>query len=360
MTSWLRHQWDLNSLIGNDKVKKDRVDHRHHTIDAVVTACIDRRFYQALVSLAKDLEKEKSGFTPKDVHIDPPWQNLRTDLNEALHKLIVSHAVQKKLNDELHEDTGAGFIEGKGTVYRKKLLDYFDKCTSEKEATKKLKAIVDSSESENTTAKVLEKHLKKFNYNAKEAFSDDKIVLRPDGNTPIKRVRVFQSTQIKTRKKLEREKFGKRDKSGKIFKWYSYGNIHHIEVFRNIDTHKVEGRFITMMEAHRRAMTGTKNARKRRVKPEPVISKDLGASCEFLMPVHKHSIVELVVDGQQGFYYVKSLGQISQGKQPRLTLMPHIVAVGSEGKVSDSIENLVSKNNMKLRKVNAIGKLIDD
>jgi len=352
MTSWLRYQWALNSLIGNDKVKKDRVDHRHHTIDALVTACIDRRFYQALVKLAKDTN-------PDDIHIDPPWQSLRADLNEALHKLIVSHAVQKKLTDELHEDTGAGFIDGKGTVYRKGLLDYFDDADAKKRtkehALKKLKAVVDQA-----VADILKNHMERFQYNIREAFSDNQIVFHKDGETPIKRVRIYQSQKLKTQQQLKKEKFGKRDKSGNIFKWYSYGNIHHIEVFINKDTGKVEGRFVTMMEAHRRAMTGTKSARKRDVEFEPITNKYLDTSCDFLMAIHKQSLVELTVDEKKGFYYVKSLGQISQGKQPRLTLMPHIVAVGNKGKKSDSIDRLVRNHNMKLRKVNAIGKLLGD
>jgi len=357
MTSWLRHQWNLNSLIGNDKVKKDRVDHRHHTIDAVVTACIDRRFYTALARMAKELEKKRQ--TVDDITIDPPWQSLHSDLNVMLDKMIVSHAPEKKISDELHEDTGAGFIEGKGTVYRKTLLEYFDDPDSKKRtkthAIKKLNAVVDPAIKD-----ILENHLKRFEYKVREAFSDNQLVFHKDGKTPIKRIRIYQSRAIKTQQKLEKEKFGKRDKSGKIFKWYSYGNIHHIEVLRKTDTGKVEGRFVTMMEAHRRAMTGTKSARERGVPPEPIINKDLDSSHEFLMAIHRKSIVELVVDSQKGFYYVKSLGQISQGKQPRPILMPHIVAVGNNGKESDSIDNLVRKYNMKLCKINAIGKLLDD
>ncbi len=359
MTGWLRHQWGLNSLIGQDKKNKDRVDHRHHTIDAVVTACIDRSFYMALARMAKDLEKEKQGFTPKDIHIDPPWQNLRNDLHTALENMIVSHAAEKKISSELHEDTGAGFIEGEGTVYRKTLLEYFDDPDAKKRTKahliKKLNAVVDSAVKD-----ILEKHLEKFEYRVREAFSDDHPVFHKDGKTPIKRIRIYQSRAIKTKQKLEKEKFGKRDKSGKIFKWYSYGNIHHIELFRKIDTGKVEGRFVTMMEAHRRAMTGTKSARARGVSLEPIINKHLEDSYEFLMAIHRKSIVELTIDDHKEFYYVKSLGQLSQGKQPRPTLIPHIVAVGSEGKISDSISNLVKKFKIRPRRINVIGKFLDD
>jgi len=59
MTSWLRYQWQLNGLIGQDKKNKDRVDHRHHIIDALVTACIDRVFLSRFSETGNRLGKRK-------------------------------------------------------------------------------------------------------------------------------------------------------------------------------------------------------------------------------------------------------------------------------------------------------------
>jgi len=119
-TAWLRHQWGLNSLIGETD-KKERTDHRHHAIDALVVACVDRRLYQALVNTAKELERSQTELNMRDIYIDPPWQNLRDDLEQALDKVIIAHVPQLKLTGELHETTGAGFINGIGNVNRKNL-----------------------------------------------------------------------------------------------------------------------------------------------------------------------------------------------------------------------------------------------
>ena len=119
-TAWLRHQWGLNSLIGETD-KKERTDHRHHAIDALVVACVDRRLYQALVNTAKELERSQTELNMRDIYIDPPWQNLRDDLEQALDKVIIAHVPQLKLTGELHETTGAGFVNGIGNVNRKNL-----------------------------------------------------------------------------------------------------------------------------------------------------------------------------------------------------------------------------------------------
>jgi hypothetical protein len=77
------------------------------------------------------------------------------------------------------------------------------------------------------------------------------------GKNPIKRVRVLQS-KIKTTKKntaediLQQTKFGVKDKSGKVFKYMSYGNNHHAEIIQNIETGKIRAEFVTMMEASNR------------------------------------------------------------------------------------------------------------
>jgi hypothetical protein len=57
-----------------------------------------------------------------------------------------------------------------------------------------------------------------------------------------------------------------------------------VEVIQNIKTDKVKGEFVTMMEAHRRAMTGTKFAQDRGVEQEQMIKKfsSLNASLLFL------------------------------------------------------------------------------
>lgn len=345
MTGWLRYQWQLDSLIGQDKTAKDRTDHRHHTIDAVVTACIDRRFYQALVSMAKDLEKQKSQFTPKDIHIDPPWQNLRSDLNVALENMIVSHTSQRKITGGLHEETGTGFVDGIGAVYRADLSPDFKMA--------QIKKIIDPE-----VRDIVMNHLASYENKPKEAFAEEVTVCHKDGKTPIKRVRIVQSKT--TRKKLEATKFGVKNKQGEVFRWMAYGNMHHVEIIQSKDTETYKGEFITMMEAHRRAMTGTKSARKRGVLIEPLIKTDHGEDHRFIMALHINDLVSLEADDKRKFYRVQKLDSANK----RVHLRLHTAStIANENETFPDRELTVPslmKKKMELSQVNAIGKLLDD
>jgi len=342
MTSWLRYQWNLNSLIGQDKKNKDRVDHRHHTIDALVTACIDRTFYQNLVKLAKDLEKERSQFTPKDIHTDIPWQNLRKDLNIALENMIVSHAPQRKITGSLNEETGTGFIEGVGTVYRANLSPDFK--------LPQVKKIVDSEVRE-----IVDKHLLVYGNDPKKAFAEGVTVYHKDGKTPIKRVRIVQSKT--TRKKLEATKFGIKNKQGNVFRWMAFGNMHHVEIVQHKDTGTYKGIFITMMEAHRRAMTGTKSARKRGILFEPMVMTNHGEDAELIMALHINDLVSIDTANSEKFYRIQKL----DGAGSRAMLRLHTAATikNTDEEINLSISSLMQRE-MKLCRLNSIGKILND
>jgi len=288
-TAWLRHIWGLNDLIGETD-KKERTDHRHHAIDAVVIACVDRRLYQDLVKTAQYLEKTQTGLDMRDVVIDPPWQSLRSDLETKLAEIIVAHAPQLKLNGELHEVTGAGFIECVGNVNRKNLDGTFTQVDK----------IIDP-----VVKDIVTEHLANYSNNPKQAFAEGVKVLHKDGITPIKRVRLLQSET--TLAKLEKSKYGAKDKQGKVFKWLAYGNLHHVEIVKNTSTGAYSGHFVTMMEAHRRAMTGSKSAAKRGVNREAIIKTDHGAEAEFAMALHRNDLVSVEKEGRRVFYRVQKL-----------------------------------------------------
>ena len=284
VVSQIRHQWGLNDLIGETD-KKERTDHRHHAIDAAVIAATSRSLYKRAVA---QIQHNK-------LKITPPYQNFRDELDEHLKHVIVSHDSQRKLSGGLHEETGAGYIEKHGgLVYRKNLTSDF----SEKNA----KSIID----ETVKIQVLN-HLAKYENNPKKAFSDDVTVFHKDERTPIKRVRVLQSKT--TLKKLEQNKLGIKDKSGKIFKWMSYGNMHHVEIIKHKKTGKYKGQFITMMEAHRRAMTGTKSTKKHNIEREQIIQKNHGDDWEFIMALHINDLVSVDKgNNERAFYRVQKLG----------------------------------------------------
>ena len=334
-TSSVRYQWGLNNLIGEDN-QKDRSDHRHHAIDAVVIACIDRTFYKTLVGQAKDLERRQSAINIKDLVFDPPWDELRDELKARLDGVIIAHTVQRKLSGALHEETGVGYIDGVGTVYRTDLNSNF-KVTQ-------LKKIIDDNVRE-----IVTEHMKRYNNNPKLAFAEGIKVLHKDGKTPIKRVRIVQS---KTNfNKLEKSKFGVTNHDGKVFKWLAYGNLHHVEIIKNIKSGKYSGRFVTTMEAHHRSkgIGMTK---------QPIIQVDHGQGNEFLMALHINDLVSAVRNGVKKIYRVQVLDQDGG----RLELRLHTAATLNDDneKIRKSINSLITDYKVSKKTINAIGRILDD
>ena len=334
VVSEIRHQWGFNTLIGETN-KKERTDHRHHAIDAVVIAATSRSLYTKAVN---QIQNNK-------LKIDPPYPYIRDELSENLKHTIVSHAPQRKLSGALHEETGAGYIaKHGGLVYRKTL----DSTFTEKNA----KSIVDE-----TVKKIVEMHISKYK-NIKEAFADNVTVYHKDGKTPIKRVRVLQS-KIKKEKELGEAKFGVKDKQGKIFKWMVYGNTHHVEIIQHKETGQIKGEFVTMMEAHRRAMTGAKSAIKRDVVREKIV-KDYGGKYELLMVLHANDTVSVVnEEGERIFYRVQNLDANGSRMMLRLNTAATTNKKYELIHISINTENF-KKYKIRFHHINAIGHLVND
>ena len=334
MTGWLRHMWGLDSLIGQDRSKKDRTDHRHHTIDAVVTACISRSLYNTLVKTAKELERKSTQTNMRDIHLDPPWESLRSDLDKSLQKMIVAHTPHRKLTGGLHEETGAGFIEGIGTVYRANLdVDF---------KLPQIKKIIDQD-----VRQIVADHLEKYNNKPKEAFADDVTVFHKDGKTPIKRVRIVQAKT--TLKKLETSKLGIKDKEGKVFRWMAFGNTHHVEIIKHKKTNKISSRFVTTLTASHRA-------RGINMTKQPIIKTNHGEDYDFVMALHINDLVSIKSNDIIHIYRIQKL----DGGSSRLMLRLHTASTikNKEEEINLSITGLM-KMGMKKLSVNAIGKLIE-
>ena len=122
LTALLRRHWglnsvlksDINSQVTQDQKNKNRNDHRHHAIDAIVIGMTSRTMLQKVSSAARHAEElqlesifEKSD--NKGSAIDP-WGGFRADVRESVRKIIVSHKIKRKKEGELHRDTALGII----------------------------------------------------------------------------------------------------------------------------------------------------------------------------------------------------------------------------------------------------------
>ena len=96
MTEMLRRQWGLNELLhghnlagGGMTKPKNRLDHRHHAIDAIVIACTSRSLIQRLATASA--QAEERGAERVVERIDPPWPTFREDVRAAVNAIVVSH-----------------------------------------------------------------------------------------------------------------------------------------------------------------------------------------------------------------------------------------------------------------------------
>ncbi|HEY9578455.1 MAG TPA: type II CRISPR RNA-guided endonuclease Cas9 [Rhizorhapis sp.] len=125
MTAMLRRLWGLNELLPDHNyvenphsgAPKNRLDHRHHAIDAAVVGATTRDLLNKISKAAgraeeQNLDKLFDG-------LPTPWDGFREDLRESLARVVVSHKAdhgrrRKPAKDRdataarLHNDTAYG------------------------------------------------------------------------------------------------------------------------------------------------------------------------------------------------------------------------------------------------------------
>lgn len=84
LTSDVRHHWGFNTLL-NEEDFKNRNDHRHHALDALVVALTNR----SMVKAASDWNKFDRQRGEKT--IPTPWEDLRAQADRHLDRILVSH-----------------------------------------------------------------------------------------------------------------------------------------------------------------------------------------------------------------------------------------------------------------------------
>jgi CRISPR-associated endonuclease Csn1 len=97
MTAMLRRLWGLNSLLPDhnfvanehSNAPKNRLDHRHHAIDAAVTAVTTRSLLMQIACAAGRAEDKDLDRMFED--LEQPWEGFREELGEKLSRVIVSH-----------------------------------------------------------------------------------------------------------------------------------------------------------------------------------------------------------------------------------------------------------------------------
>ncbi len=333
-TAALRRFWDLNKILAVDSdLEKNRADHRHHAIDALVVALTSRSLFKSIADIAAEYrEHAVLVLNRRHFSLREPWPGFMADVRGEVEKIVVSHQPLRKISGAFHEETAYGRIsrDGEDVFVRRVPLESLRPPQVEKIVDRRIRELV-------------RERMKAHDGKAKDAFAKPLYLEHSNkgkGRTRIETVRVAENLNPDGL-------FGvKRKGEAKPFKYYALGNNHHVEIIENIETGRRAGRVVTAMEAARRA---------RRARTS-IVRRDCEEGQRFVMSLSINDVVKLdePVNGCD-MYRVQKIGNIVATGAIQITLRTHASA-----SIDDNATRLlVSPNTLRGRKmsVDPLGKL---
>lgn len=114
LTEMLRRHWGLNSLLHDDQrdvtKAKNRMDHRHHALDAAVIGATDRSLIKRMADQSQiDAGKGLDDLASK---VLPPWEDFRNAIKAQINKMTVSHRADHGRIDPAARANGADTTTG--------------------------------------------------------------------------------------------------------------------------------------------------------------------------------------------------------------------------------------------------------
>ncbi|TWT30068.1 CRISPR-associated endonuclease Cas9 [Blastopirellula retiformator] len=280
MTAELRHQWGLNALLNADgSQRKNRADHRHHAIDAVVVGLTDAKRLHALAKArGRDMEF--------------PWPKFRSDVADALGRLKVSHRVRRRIQGALHEATIYGATQKAETPRPQADRPWAKGWVEDPQVVVRRKAVTDLTNTKHlekvrdvTIRRILQDHLRQRQIDPtkpgaipKDAFSGENAPQMPSG-TPIKKVRMVEEGQ--TFRPL---------REGDRLQLTKPGSNHHISYFAVEEKGEEvwKGSVTVMWDAARRAKDAEACGN--------MVARDDGAEGRFVMSLSIGEMFEMTQD----------------------------------------------------------------
>ena len=282
VTAILRNEWKLNTILqdglttNGGSTPKSRDDHRHHAVDAVVTALTDDGTIHALSRAAERAPLEHRRRFAK---LEGPWPSFVDSVRKQIEAIVVSHRPQKKVSGALHEEKFYSAPIGKESTSIRRVRKRLDSL-SRKEVNK----IVDLRVREMVLAK-----LRELGTEDPAAFAEPKnlpFFQTADGvRIPVKSARIF--------KKLPTFPLG----SGRAMRYVASELNHHIEIFAELDGdgNEVEwdGVIVPMKEAYERLK-----------RQASMVQRDHGPNRRFKFSLSPGEILECGRTGTARDFYV--------------------------------------------------------
>jgi CRISPR-associated endonuclease Csn1 len=293
MTNDLRHWWGLNNILDREKAgKKNRDDHRHHAVDAIVIALTDHARLHALANARGE-------------NMPSPWPGFLNDARMAVLSINVSHKPRRKISGALHEATIYGATQkrnGSTSVQRpwaKNWVEEPNTFVRRKDVTEIKNAKHLEKVRDRVIRETLAEHLRRLGVDpyGKKSYPTDSFKgdNRPHmtSGVPIKRVRMLEESetfrQVSTRRKDQ---------------FVKPGNNHHIVYWAEGDgeNEKWSADVVTMWDAAKRARAGL-----------PPIDRTPPDGKRFVMSLSAGEMFEIVGhDGEVQLCVVRKLDQRSK------------------------------------------------
>jgi CRISPR-associated endonuclease Csn1 len=243
VTAYLRQRWELNDLIGHSD-DKDRSDHRHHSIDALVVALTSPHTVRLLSKSA-----ERMGYAGGSLFaaVEQPWTDFKPTVGEEVANIIVSSRVNRKLNGPLHKETILSHpritLDKKG----KEIATHFVRKALASMSKKDVNNIVDKSIRE-----VVQQQLDRLGGTPDKAFKDSTDL--PYVTTGDGRINVIKKARVQM--PVHPMAVGEGSKT----RYVNPGSNHHMEIVAVLDENgnetKWEGILVSRFEAIQRHNRG--------------------------------------------------------------------------------------------------------
>lgn len=273
-TATLRHNWGLESILAKEGEEgKNRDDHRHHAVDALVVACTDRSLFQRLSRLSaqhgsKSLRELGSVFPA-------PWPSFREDAKAQVAAIVVSHQITRKIEGALHEETAYGPTDKPGEFVYRKPLAGLTPGEVERIRDPKLRSRVRAA-------------WEAAGKDSKKAFGDPAepfVVVDKHGvGHVVETVRLTKTIKAANMVGIAKGQ-------GREYKFFPKGSNHHLEVIEDADGNR-DAVVVSTVEAARRAKA-----------KQPVVRLDHGGGRRCVMALHKNDTV-MVADAPETLYHV--------------------------------------------------------
>lgn len=271
MTDRLRRFWGLNNILSDDG-EKNRNDHRHHAIDALVVACTSPGMTKRLSDYWRtkdDLAQQKPVF-PK------PWPSIRHDAERVAQGIIVSHRVTgRKISGPLHKETVYGDTgvdeTTKSGVYRQIVT----RKSVETLTISELEKIRDDA-----VRQIVAEWVAEHGGDPKKAFPP--YPKRTENGPEIRKVRLIDKMQ---------EKLMMRTPTGLV----ALGNNHHIALFQ-LPNGKADFEVVSLLDASRRLAAR-----------QPVVRRTHDSGGRFILSVCAGDAIEFMGGERNGIWIVTSI-----------------------------------------------------